>query len=339
MKTQKLGTVLFSAAGMLLLILDTQTAAAGAREGLQLCMRTLIPSLFPFFILSNLLTSSMLENNFAFLRPFGKLCRVSPGDEALVAVGFLGGYPVGAQNIALSLRNGTISQDAAKRMMAFCNNAGPAFLFGIIRPMFSSQSAVWLLWIIHIAGALAASFAIPSGSTFQSPAKRCRPLDMSRLMEQAVKTMANVCGWVIIFRIVLQFLDTWVLWRISAPGRVLMSGFFELSNGCVRLSEITNDGLRFLIGSVILAFGGLCVTMQTFSLCRGCDMSCYFPGKILQGAFSFLASYCMQLIVFPGSCIRLPVGVILFAAAVLLSMVFYLRKIKNFSSNSAPVVV
>ena len=339
MKPQKFGSILLSVTGMFLLILDSQTAASGAREGLELCMRTLIPSLFPFFLLSNLLTSTMLEYNFAFLRPLGKLCRIGPGNESLLAVGFLGGYPVGAQNVALSLRSGQISKSTAKRMMGFCNNAGPAFLFGIIGPMFSSKSAVWLLWLIHIAGAVAASFAIPDRDTTASGDKHSSPMNLSRLMEQSVKTMANVCGWVTLFRIILQFLDKWILWRISVPAQVLVSGLLELSNGCVLLSRIENEGLRFLICSVLLAFGGLCVTMQTFSLCQGCDMSCYFPGKLVQGVFSFLASCLVQALIFPDNCLQLSPAVILIPMTVLCLAVFCIRKSKNSSSNSAPVVV
>ena len=57
MKPQKFGILLFSAAGLFLLIVDSHTAAAGVREGLELCIRTLIPSLFPFMFLAMLLNS------------------------------------------------------------------------------------------------------------------------------------------------------------------------------------------------------------------------------------------------------------------------------------------
>ena len=44
----QLWTGLTGAAGMLVLILDAKTALAGAKEGIQLCLYTVIPSLFPF---------------------------------------------------------------------------------------------------------------------------------------------------------------------------------------------------------------------------------------------------------------------------------------------------
>ena len=44
--------------GMILLILDGKTAVAGAQEGITLCLKTVIPSLFPFFILSAVVIQS-----------------------------------------------------------------------------------------------------------------------------------------------------------------------------------------------------------------------------------------------------------------------------------------
>ena len=43
-------TSILAALGMIVLILDAKTALSGAREGIDLCMRTVIPALFPFFI-------------------------------------------------------------------------------------------------------------------------------------------------------------------------------------------------------------------------------------------------------------------------------------------------
>ena len=48
-----------ASAALLVLILDGNTAIAGIREGIQICIQTLIPSLFPFFICSGLLTGNL----------------------------------------------------------------------------------------------------------------------------------------------------------------------------------------------------------------------------------------------------------------------------------------
>ena len=96
----RIRTGIFASLGMLLLILDTKTAIQGAQEGIRLCIMTVIPSLFPFFVLSSLLTGALTGVRLRFLRPIGKLCRMPAGSESLLLIGMLGGYPTGAKSAA-----------------------------------------------------------------------------------------------------------------------------------------------------------------------------------------------------------------------------------------------
>ena len=148
MKKQNLRIAIAAAVAMLVLILDSRTALAGASEGISICLNTLIPSLFPFILLSILLAGSLSGQEIPILRPATKHCRIPKGTESLLAIGFLGGYPVGAQNVALLHRAGQLSDQQATRMITICNNAGPAFIFGILGSMFSSCAVPWLLWMI-----------------------------------------------------------------------------------------------------------------------------------------------------------------------------------------------
>jgi len=54
------------------------------------------------------------------------------------------------------------------------------------------------------------------------------------------------------------------------------------------LHQIANEQLRFVLCSILLAFGGLCVTMQTAAVSKGLSIRTYFKGKLLQTLFSFL---------------------------------------------------
>ena len=161
MDKHNLRTAIAASAAMLVLILDGKTALTGASEGIGICLNTLIPSLFPFFLLSILLTGALGEQDIPLLRPVAKLCRIPNGAESLLAIGLLGGYPVGAQNVALAYRSGQLSKEQAARMITFCNNAGPAFIFGILGSIFSFPAVPWLLWTIHIISALLVGISLP----------------------------------------------------------------------------------------------------------------------------------------------------------------------------------
>lgn len=253
------------AMGMLVLILDGRTALSGAAEGVALCLGTLIPSLFPFFVLSAMLTSTL------------------PGG-GLVLAGILGGYPVGAGNVARAYHGGRISKEDAEVMAVVCNCAGPSFLFGVAAPILEAPGAGFVLWGIYLLSVLALRAVLPKMKTVSTPPKS---ISLQQAVRDALGAMAGVCGWVVLFRVVLAVLDRWVLWLLPDWGRVMVCGLLELTNGCLALGQV-EPGLRFVLAAGMVSFGGLCVMLQTASVARGISLGLYFPGKVFQCAVSML---------------------------------------------------
>ena len=277
-----------AAAGMLVLILDGKTALAGARSGIELCLMTVIPALFPFVVLSILLSGALLGASIPFLSPLRKLLKMPAGTESLLICAFLGGYPAGAVAVSEAFQTGAVSKDTAERLLSFCNNAGPSFLFGMTLSLFPNTGAAWLLWGIHILSALAVGILITGKEA--APVKLKKGASGADVIRKAVTIMAIVCAWVILFRIIIAFLDRWILWILPPEGRVAVIGFLELSNGCCCLALVKDVRIRLILCSGMLALGGVCVTMQTVSSVRGLKMNLYFLGKILQFVCSILLS-------------------------------------------------
>lgn len=297
--TPRIWTGILSALTMLILILDAQTAFKGAKEGVTLCLYTVIPSLFPFLFFSCLINSATTGLNIPFLRPLGKLCGIPAGSESLLLLGLIGGYPVGAQSIYQAYKNKAISKRDAHRMLTFCSNAGPAFIFGIMSSLFFQKSAILLLWIIHIASAFLVGIILPEKSQYTCRLNHCKTLSPVSALEISIKNMANICGWVIIFRVIISFLTGWILWILPPFLQTFVIGLLELSNGCVSLYQINSAGIRFILASIFLSFGGICVCMQTRSVTKELGIGLYFPGKIMQSIISLLLSCIVQQWIFP----------------------------------------
>lgn len=298
------------ALGMLLLILDARTALIGAKEGIELCLMTVIPSLFPFFVLSSLLTATLSGARSKLLRPIGRLLGMPVGAESLLLVGLLGGYPTGAQAVTQSYESGSISKEQAWRLLSFCSNAGPAFLFGICGSLFPKKWMVWLLWAVHILSALFVAIALPGEEEYEGKAVAAAGTSLPQALDRAVKTVARVCGWVVLFRIVIAFFEKWLFEKIGSIWTVFISGILELTNGCCQLSGIESIGLRFLLATVFLSFGGICVALQTASVTGKLGIGNYIRGKVLQTVFALLLSLFAQTIFFPDGC-KMPVSPLL----------------------------
>ena len=200
------GNWIAPAVGMAILILDGKTALFGAKEGVMLCLQTVIPSLFPFFVLSG----RMMEGagGSRLLRPLGRLCRIPEGAETVLIPAFLGGYPMGAACVGTAFRRGWLDRRQGKRLLAFCSNAGPAFLFGMLGAMFPRGWMVWSLWGIHVFSAILTAALIPGGG---GRAVLPQTPPAGGVMKGAVTAMGSVCGWVIFFRVILAVLDRWIL--------------------------------------------------------------------------------------------------------------------------------
>lgn len=286
---------------MLVMILDAKCATESAKEGINLCLRTVIPSLFPFFVLSTILNIGLLGISIPFLRPISRLCHVPNGAESLLLLGYTTGYPVGAQVISESYRQKSMPASTAQRLLGFCNNAGPAFIFGMLSPIFVEKHIPWLLWGIHIASGIIVGCILPSEEQQACVIKEAPPISAGKALHSAIRSIATVCGWVVLFRILLGYLNRWFLWWLPLPVQVILSGTLELANGCVLLNDLASPGLKFIIASSMLAFGGICVGMQTRSVTQGLGTGFYFPGKILQTLLSILLSAVLQQFLFDTS--------------------------------------
>lgn len=316
---KRYGIPVGAAFGMLALILDGKTALTGAAEAVELCLWTLVPSLFPFFVLSILLTGSL--------------------SVSLLPAGILGGYPVGAQNVALACKAGRLNRESAQRMIVYCNCAGPSFLFGIIGPLFSQWWVPWLLWLIHLISAFILSAILRFPIRTGTKESDTQSISLTFAVRKALSAMAGVCAWVILFRILLAFLDRWLLWILPDMLRLTIHGLLELSNGCLELAQVDQDGLRFSIAALFLGFGGCCVTLQTFSVADNVPMNLYFPGKVFQGCFSFLLANMVQFLFLPEQrYLPYPAG-LLGAFFIGLICLLILRRDEKRCSNPFPVVV
>lgn len=308
-------------AAFLVLILDSPLALEGARAGMELCIRTVVPSLFPFFVLSMVVTENLSSGTFRPVTALGTVLGISEGAAPVLIPAMLGGYPVGAKCVGDLCQSNQISKEEAERLLAFCSNAGPSFLFGMVSGCFPEQNTVWLLWLVHLSGAFLTAAVIPKVKEETRKYTQKNDAESKPILLSAARAMFLVCCWVILFRIVLTFLEQWFLWLLPDWVQVLSMGFLELTNGICGLSQIADVEIRFLLCACMLSFGGLCVVFQTASVIGDLPLGCYLKGKCLQTLFSFLLS-CSLVTEF---------GLLFTVLALFLVLIF--RKLQNSYGN------
>lgn len=278
---------------MILIILDSKTALSGAQAGIDLCIKVLIPTLFPLMVLGNLLT--------------GSLSGIKLSQEwGLFLLGLLGGYPLGAQLIGQACRRGELDCAEARRLSAFCSQPGPAFILGMSAPLFASPAVPWALWGVVIVSSMVTRQFFPAIGAAGPPAQ-ARDTTLTQALGQSLRALAMICGWVVLFRVFLALSQHWLLAGLPETAQILVWGFLELTNGCRALATVSAPGARFLLCALFLSCGGICVWLQTDSVLQPLGTGHYALGKIIQTLVSFFLAWLTQPLLFsPEDRIHLP---------------------------------
>ena len=289
------------------LVICSGQAAAGARQSLAVCAATLAPSLFPFFVLSNLLSSLGLADLLggAATGPLCRLFRVSPAGAQAFLLGLTGGYPLGAAAIADLRRDGRLDREEAERLLCFCNNSGPAFILGAVGGVFHSPRAGALLYCAHVLAAVSVGLllrprghAAPEGPAAPAPAPLPFGRALTAAVSRAVSATMTVCGYVVLFGALLGALVP----ASSLPplGNALFRGFFELGGGISALAGLDPSPLPLAAAALLLGWGGLSVHCQTLGVLADTDISCarHFLCRALCGLIAALITYGGALFLF-----------------------------------------
>lgn len=266
------------------LLFFPDVSAAAAREGVALCLQTVLPSLFPFFVLSSLLVQSDVPRllSRAMAGVMYPLFGVSGAGASALILGLLGGYPVGARTVAELYGRGEIAREEAEQLLAFCNNSGPGFFLGVCgTAVFGSARAGMYLYLIHVGAALVTGVLLRRdlGLPRRKAVSRQRaPFDLAAALPAAVQSsfaaVGSVSAFVIFFMVLLRLLRLLSLVPALAAlpplPRAALFGFMEMTNG-VNALPATRAG--FVLCAAIMNWGGLSVQAQTCAMLAGSALS------------------------------------------------------------------
>ena len=293
----------------LALVAAPAESVAGARSGLELCLNVILPSLFPFFVLSALVVDLGLAAGLGrvlerFMRP---LFRVSGSCAAAVVLGFVGGYPVGARTAIQLYEQGQCSRVEAERLLAFCNNSGPAFILGVVGAgIFGDSRIGLLLYLTHALASLLVGLLFrfhrgPEGrGTAPPPRPPIRVVSLPKAFTDAVtgamRSTLSISAFVIFFSVVLRLLTHYGVLDLLAGGlslvgfrpewaRRLVAGLLELTSGVSSLTEPGSLTGRASMAAFMLGWAGISVHCQvlSFLIDSGLSARTYLTGKLCHG--------------------------------------------------------
>lgn len=260
---------LLSVAGCGLLLWRTDTVITGVTEGISLCLRSVIPSLFIFMILADFLSEADLAP--ALFWPVRLICWLFqvPGEAApVIAVSLIGGYPAGARMVGNLVKKGRLGPKTGEKLLCSCVCCSPSFLTGAVGVgVFGSVRLGLMLYGCQVAAMLLtgilAGFIMPGDEapkeSFSGDGDYLSCF--VRSVTGAGRAVFAICCFVAVFSVIEAFLK-------PVSGGEVLAGLLEVTVGC---ASLRGEGFRqaLILSTVYTSLGGVCVWMQLACFLRG----------------------------------------------------------------------
>ena len=266
----------------------------------------LIPSLFPYLLITELLINSGTANNLSYgLSDFiSKTFNIPKNTTSTVAIGFLLGYPNSAKYILNLYKQNQISTNIATKLIAFTSNANMSYIIaGVGISIFKSSNIGIILTISHfLAAIIIGIFLTPSynnsiiqqtNTNSNSFAKIYSSFDLLYTsIFGTLKTLSFIFAYTVIFSLVPAL----ILNHLNLPEilKVIISGLFELSSGITNLYLLDiHPTLKLVLTSFLLSFSSFMILVQIFSFITRTNVKFkdLVKYKLLQGILAAIITF------------------------------------------------
>ncbi|MFQ9014049.1 MAG: sporulation protein [Lacrimispora saccharolytica] len=287
---------------LLYMLLFPKKVLADSLAGLNLWFHTVLPSLLPFMILSNVLIGANVVSQ--LMRPFSGFFRhvlgLSPEGGYAWLLGLFCGFPMGARLTGDMYRQHRISREEAGYLLTFANQSSPMFLSTYVVLHGLGDSTLTLpVFVIFYASAFLTSlvFRIRSRRFGLPPSKPKKEVpeqtSYGNLLDTSImngfEIITRLGGYIILFSILAG-----IVLQLPAPLRTaapFLSGLTEITTGIHTISGTTLPlQVKFTAIVCCTAFGGFSTVAQTSCMLNGTGLSIftYLKGKLVNAAVAGL---------------------------------------------------
>ena len=302
---------------IILFVLNLKDCINASLVGLNLVIKTILPTIFPFSFICNLLIC--YDGISLYSKILGPLIckplKLSKGSSFPIAASIICGYPLGCKYCCDLYSLGYIDKNEFERLLNIASNASPMFLIGSIgATMFGNTKLGFILLIAnYISPLIMGIITIPRGKISKESKEISSEIKkisigsaLKTSIENSVNTTLQVGAFVIIFSVIISIIKNNAYISIvfknveeflNLPSSSLygtLLGSIEFTNGCKLISSSTLPLiLKLPIISFICSFSGLSVIAQISSFIGDLNVSLFKYSflKFIQGIISFIITF------------------------------------------------
>ena len=268
---------------------------------LNMWVNSLIPSLFPFFIISDILINYNITNYIPKI--IKNLCKwlfnINDNMLMIFILSMISGFPSNARNTRTLYDSELINAEEANHILIFTHFANPLFILTTIAVFFfHNEKTGILLLITHYLSNFMLGFFFRNKTNYHGLCDNKKKINndfgniFTNAIKKAVDTTLTICGIVVVFLMLASIIIN--TFDLNIYNQMIIKGIFEITIGIEALSKLSIS-LRYklVIASMILAFGGISVHMQVLSQIVGTKIKYiyFFIGRMYQMIIAGMLTY------------------------------------------------
>ncbi len=296
------------------ILTESKSILASVSFSINIWKNNIFPSLFPFFVLSELLINyGLVEFLSELFKPImNYLFKVKGVCAFIFIMSIISGIPSNAKYIRELYLNGDINTNEASKMLMFTHFSNPLFILGTVSILFLNNKEVGILILIcHyitniIIGVLFRNY-YPTDEKVSKVNLKKAVINMhnkrisnntsfgsilTNSLINSINTLLLVLGVVTFFLVITTIIDHNI--NLNSYYQSILNGILEMTQGLKYISELDIPlKIKSIVSTMIISFGGLSGHMQVMGILSDTDIK-YLPfltARIIHALISSLLIY------------------------------------------------
>lgn len=286
--------ILFSILIMICLIVcgyeilsESKTIMDAVSFSFNIWITNVFPSLFPFFVLSEILMNyGFIELTGELFKPiFEKLFKINGNAAFVFIMSIISGFPSNAKYTKELYLQNKLSDKEATKILMFSHFSNPLFILGTISLTFLNDKKLGIIVMIAhyfsniIIGLIFRNYNVSkitkdkfsfNNAILQMHYKRINNSKkfgtiITNSLVNSINTLLLILGVITTFLIITTIIDN--NFNLSLFNKTMLSGFLEMTQGLKHVSLLsTAPKIKCILTAMIISFGGLSVHTQVLSI-------------------------------------------------------------------------
>lgn len=292
---------------LILILLNKELVSNTIITSFYIWFNTLVPSMLPMFILSDILINysniNIIPNKITNI--ISKIFNINKESVLILFISLIAGFPSNAIAIKTSYDLKLINKEEANHLLLFIHFANPLFILQTVGVFYLKNNTYGIIILLsHIISSLLVGVLLrnknhPTKNNYISKNTKSQSFTtiFTNSIKKSINTLLQVATTITSFLIISTLITH--IFNLNNYISTLVKSILEITMGLSTLSNLNiKDIYKVILSTSIISFGGLSIHMQILSIQDTIPYIKYIKGRLLHLVISSLLSYILFKLIF-----------------------------------------